>query len=138
MSDIKKLWNKIFSLLKLITGDVDVSVNGTLQDQIDSIVQKNCYSTTEKEIGEFVNGQPIYRKVMCGSNITYNGVVGNIGSHKYITRLDAYVQYGDGTEGLPISQFLKVENGNICTTDSFPTKMVDPECPYSIVVEYVK
>ena len=48
---LKQVWEKVFQLVKLITGDVDYKNKGTLQEQINS--KKLLNSTTATEDGKF-------------------------------------------------------------------------------------
>lgn len=69
---LSKVWQKVFSLIKTITGDVDVESKGTLQSQIDEI-PKSVYgfenkTTTEDEDGVVTETFNDGRKIVTSEN----------------------------------------------------------------------
>ena len=78
-----ELWTKFFTLVKSLTGDVDVAGKGTLQEQID-----NCFtyaSNGKKAIASAITG----KGVSTAADATYDTMAGNISKIKTTPTLQA-------------------------------------------------
>ena len=78
-----ELWTKFFTLVKSITGDVDVTGKGPLQEQID-----NCFtyaSNGKKAIASAITG----KGVSTAADATYDTMAGNISKIKTTPTLQA-------------------------------------------------
>ncbi len=87
---LKAFWIKIFSLICLITGNVDVIGKGDLQTQIDSMDEKvkQCFTSAsngKKAIASAITG----KGVSTASDATFATMATNIGNIKTSPRLQA-------------------------------------------------
>ena len=61
---LDKVWKKVFSLIKILTGDVTVNRDGTLQDQIDelkySLAEGKVNFHTTSEDGSYITTEDGY------------------------------------------------------------------------------
>jgi hypothetical protein len=107
----------------------------------------NTYSTTEQRIGTWIDGKPLYRRVITGTtpNSTTDSVIGNIGTDKKVVKIDGYINGGSTYQILPINFYFSDEysiatyvttnNGNI----HMKLNSVNYQSKYTeIVVEYTK
>ena len=87
---LKAFWIKIFSLVSLITGNVDVIGKGDLQTQIDSMSEKVDQCFTSASNGKAAIASAITGKgVNTASDATFATMAANIGNIKTSPRLQA-------------------------------------------------
>ena len=97
---LKQVWEKVFQLVKLITGDVDYKNKGTLQEQINS--KKLLNSTTATEDGKFAADAVQLNKEVEGSYAA--GVAEEIsGINANLAKLNGFSVY-NSFESLGISE----------------------------------
>ena len=90
LDGLEIFWVRIFSLMKLVTGDVKVNSKGTLQEQIDDMSKKvdDCFTSAsngKKAIASAITG----KGVSTASDATFATMATNIGNIKTSPRLQA-------------------------------------------------
>ena len=90
LDGLEIFWVRIFSLMKLVTGDVKVNSKGTLQEQIDDMSKKvdDCFTSAsngKKAIASAITG----KGVSTASDATFATMATNIGNIKTSPMLQA-------------------------------------------------
>ena len=105
----------------------------------DNIDVDNNYSTAEQRIGTWIDGKPLYRKVVTGT--TKNVVSGEIDTKIGITNVDTVISYSANVDGwiityltrlINLSGTLRLDIMNQESGSGFSVK------PFKCIVEYTK
>ena len=125
-----------------ISMDLSSSYNTNLQQKINgSFKENNTYSTEEQVIGTWIDGKPIYRKVIISSGITGNSaqIPHGISNIKKVTEWDANANHNNTNwlhnNNQHYIQLNKVDNTNIYATIG---DGLSSEWDISIILEYTK
>ena len=105
----------------------------------DNIRKDDNYSTEEKCIGTWIDGKPLYRKVVIGT--TKNVVSGEIETKLGVTNVDTVISYSANVDGwiityltrlINLSGTLRLDIMNQESGSGFSVK------PFKCIVEYTK
>lgn len=104
-----------------------------------STIKKQEYSTEEQVVGTWIDGKPLYRKVVTGT--TKNVVSGEIDTKIGITNVDTVISYSANVDGwiityltrlINMSGTLRLDIMNQGSDSGFSVK------PFKCIVEYTK
>ena len=111
----------------------------TLEQLKTDVENKHTYSTEEQVIGTWIDGKPLYRKVVTGT--TKNVVSGEIDTKIGITNVDTVISYSANVDGwiityltrlINLSGTLRLDIMNQESDSGFSVK------PFKCIVEYTK
>lgn len=138
------VWTKVSSFGELATATS--SLNGLMSSADKSKLDKmSNYSTDEQVIGTWIDGKPLYRKVIQGNTTTINEWtnIGNIGaSISSVIRSSAFLDVAGGwfcpapyVEGNSSISIIVRKNGIV---SSYITNNTFANRPILVIVEYTK
>ena len=110
----------------------------------DYLKSGNVYSTSEKKIGTWIDGKPIYRKVITGTTPSNNSQITTINNGQEIINLYGFINSWSSNR-IPINSYNNANDYCRVFGDTTSPIKITITCsssyynmPYKIIVEYTK